>query len=348
MKRVIFFTAILCVLMSHSMQAQFDTQLSNYWAATNFYNPGAAGQSGKLELTGLYRLQWLGIENAPKSGIIIGEMPFKIGEKQHAVGAIMYNDQAGLFKTSVLSGQFSYKLKLGGGDLGIGLQVGYINESFDGTQVKLPDNLGQNENNEGAGPGGADEAIPGTEVSATSFDGSFGVFYHKPQGYVGLSGTHLIAPKLELTDNVFLEIPRSYYFTAGYNIQLRNPLLELRPSVWVRTTEPSSFYLEGDSLLVPVKENTLKAMWTQTQIDVSLRLIYNKSLWGGVSWRKDDAVVIMLGGKFKLIEIGYAYDFPISRIRTGTTGSHELFLKYALDIYKKKGKKGNYKSIRIL
>ncbi|MDL2223864.1 type IX secretion system membrane protein PorP/SprF [Bacteroidales bacterium OttesenSCG-928-M06] len=349
MKKNLFILIVLFCIFPITLRAQFDTQLSNYWAMNNYFNPASAGYSGKLEVAGLYRLQWLGVENAPKSAVIVGDMPLKMGNKYHGVGVSMYNDQIGLFKSTVMSGQFSYKMKLFGGDFGIGVQAGYIEESFDGSKVILPDDLDDGEgSSEGGTGGGNDESIPKGEASGSSFDAALGLFFNKPKWYVGLSVTHLTAPKLALDDNVVLEIPRSYYFTAGYNIQLNNPLLELRPSVLVKTTELSSYYLEGDTLLVPSEENTLKGMWSQTQIDVTLRLVYNKSLWGGLAWRKDDAVVVMLGGRFKMIEIGYAYDFPISAIRTSTTGSHELFIKYAMDLNLKKGKKGKYKSVRIL
>lgn len=348
MKKYLVITIFFLSFTPKVLKAQFDTQLSNYWAMMNYFNPASAGYSGKLEVGGLYRLQWLGVENAPKSGLIVGDMPLKLGKKSHGVGINMYNDQIGFFKTTVFSGQFSYKMKLFSGDLGIGVQAGYIDESFDGSNVKLPDNM-EEEGSEGgnAGSSNQDEAFPG-QATSSSFDAAFGFFYYKPKWYVGLSVTHLTAPKLELTENVLMEVPRSYYFTAGYNIQLNNPLIELRPSFLVKATEVSSFYLEGDTALVPTKGNTLKGIWSQTQIDISLRMIYNKSLWGGISWRKDDAVVVMLGGRFKMFEVGYAYDFPLSSIRTSTTGSHELFIKYALDMDIKKGKKGRYKSVRIL
>lgn len=339
MKRLILILMITFLSGSLALKAQFDTQLSNYWATTNYFNPGYAGQSGKLDVSALYRLQWIGIEGAPKSAVIVGDMPLKIKEKQHGVGITMYNDQIGLFKSNVISGQFSYKVKLFEGSLGIGLQLGYVNQSFDSGKIELPkDDENYDE---------SDEAIP-ADASGSSFDASLGLFYSKTKWYVGLSATHILAPKIDLGENVVFEIPRSYYFTAGYNIQLNNPLLELRPSVLIKTTELSSFYMEGDTLLVETKSNTLKGMLKQTQIDVSLRMVYNKFLWGGVSWRKEDAIVVMLGGRIKMFEIGYAYDFPISKIRTASTGSHELFLKYTMDMNLKKGKKGKYKSVRIL
>jgi hypothetical protein len=111
----------------------------------------------------------------------------------------------------------------------------------------------------------------------------------------------------------------------------------------------SSLYIDKDSLVAATKPNTLQGMLRQTQVDVSLRMVYNKMFWGGLSWRKGESMIIMLGGQFKMLEVGYAYDVPLfsDLIRT-TSGSHELFIKYLVEINFKKGSKGKHKSVRIL
>ena len=342
MRKAISIGFILLFSAGQSLRAQFDTQLSNYWAVPTYYNPAYAGQSGQLELTGLYRMQWLGIEHAPKSGIVLGEMPLSIGGWEHGVGVSMYNDRIGLFKTSVISGQYALKIKLFRGSLGIGLQAGYITDSFDGTKIEIPDDEEHNP---------IDPAIPTSQVNGNSFDAAFGVYYTDSlkRWHVGLSATHLLAPSLTLNESYVRDIPRSYYFTAGYNIRLNNPLLELRPSVLLKTTEVSYLYIDEDSLVVATKPNTLKGMLRQTQVDVSLRMVYNKMLWGGLSWRKGESMIIMLGGQFKMVEIGYAYDVPLfSDLIRATSGSHELFIKYVMEMDLKKGSKGKHKSVRIL
>jgi type IX secretion system PorP/SprF family membrane protein len=340
MKKTLFILFLLLIAF-HSLMAQFDAQLSNYWSANNYFNPGFAGQTGNLELTALNRMQWINISGAPRTTLITAEMPYQFFGREHGIGLNMYNEKIGLFSSNVISAQYAFKTHLFKGNLGIGLQGGYINEVFDGSKVKIPSD------NEFFDPN--DNANPGSEISGNSIDVSLGIFYSKKNFYAGLSLTHLLSPKLVLNDSYILEIPRTYYFTAGYNIQLNNPLLELRSSLLVKTMELSSFYVEGDSLLVPVKkENILKGMLAQTQVDISLRMVYNKTFWGGISWRKQDAIVVMLGGKFKMIEAGYSYDYPISRIIKGSWGSHELFLKYSVDLSKKKSAKNKHKSVRIL
>ncbi|MDR3219352.1 MAG: type IX secretion system membrane protein PorP/SprF [Dysgonamonadaceae bacterium] len=324
----------------HPLTAQFDSQLSNYWAITNYYNPAYAGQTEDLQLTLISRLQWLGIENAPRTTILAAQMPYQFMGKVHGVGASMYNDRAGLFSVSVFSGQYAWKKKIAKGLFSAGLQVGYINQTFDGSKVEIPDNDEYHNPN--------DPAIPTSEVSGKSLDASLGVFYSKEKWFTGLSVTHLLYPKLELGENYTYEVPRTYYFTAGYNIQLNNPLLELRPTLLAKTVEMSSLYLDPDSLIEKVEGNMMKAMWRNAQLDVSVRMIYDKKFWGGLSWRNGDAMVLMLGAKFKMIEAGYAYDFPISKIIKESTGSHEVFIRYVMDMNLKKGIKNKHKSVRIL
>ena len=342
MKKIV--VIILFCTVYGSLSAQFDTQLSSYWAVPNYYNPAYAGESGQLQLTGLYRMQWLGITNAPKTGIVLAEMPFLFFGRQHGAGVSMYNDQIGLFKSNVISGQYAFKLKLFKGNLSIGIQGGYISETFDGSKVKIP-------NDEGFDP--QDDAIPLSQVSGNSIDAAVGVFYTDSlkRWYVGLSATHIFAPKLELNDTYILDIPRSYYLTAGYNIRLKNPLLELRPSIMLKSTEIGNwkYDAENDTLWANIHPNTFKGMLKQSQIDVSLRLVYAKMLWGGLSWRSGESMIFTLGGKFKAIEVGYAYDVPFfSDLIRMTSGSHELFIKYAMDLNLNKGLKGKHKSVRLL
>jgi type IX secretion system PorP/SprF family membrane protein len=339
MKKILFIVVLTCFIGSHSLMAQFDSQLSNYWAAINYFNPAYAGQTKDLEATLLNRTQWLGIENAPRTTIITAQMPYQLMGRTHGVGASMYNDRSGLFSVSVFSGQYAWQKEMLKGKFSAGIQVGYIDQTFDGTKVDIPKDDYHGEN---------DEAIPTTSVSGKTIDAALGFFYSREKWFAGLSVTHLLSPELELNDNYIYEIPRTYYFTGGYNIQLNNPLLELRPTFLVKTIEMSSLYLDPDSLTEKIETNTLKAMMRNTQVDISLRMIYNKKFWGGLSWRKGDAMVFMLGGKFKMIEAGYAYDFPISRIRRESTGSHEVFIRYTMEMNLKKGIKNKHKSVRIL
>jgi len=336
----LFFTGIIIVAgFQLSLKAQFDSQLSNYFALMNYFNPASAGHSDKLEATYLNRMQWIGIDGAPRTSILTAQLPYKFMDRIHRLGVSMYNDRSGLFSLSVISGQYAWKKSVLKGDLSLGLQVGYINQTFDGTKVEIPEDDYHNQ---------TDPAIPTSKVSGKSVDVALGILFSKPSWYAGLSVNHLLAPKLNIEEKYIFDIPRTYYLTGGYNLPVSDGEFELRPSFLLKTMEMSAVYLDEDSIVEKVETNTFKAMMRNTQIDVSLRLVYDNKLWGGLSWRNSDAIVVILGGKFKMIEAGYAYDFPISAIRRESSGSHEIFIRYSMDINLNKGVKGKHKSVRVL
>jgi Bacteroidetes-specific putative membrane protein len=342
MKRGIYILLVLLLCNIAGVKAQFESQISQYWAVPNFFNPGYAGSNkGKLDISAFARLQWIGVEGAPRTTMIMAEMPMTFLGREHGVGAVVYNDQIGLFSNSVMGLQYAYKQKIGKGTLSIGLQGGYVSSSFKADSINVPDQEGAIN-------------LPSGALSGNTIDLGAGIYFSTKKFYVGLSAMHIVAPNLELNERYAVEIPRSYYFTAGYNIQLNNPLLELHPSVLVKAVEPSNIKVEADSTVQIVeKGDIMKAMWKQTQIDVSLRFTYNKMLWIGASWRgatfdRGESAVVMIGGKFKSFALGYSFDYPLSPIGSSTWGSHELFLKYILDMDNKKKRSKKHKSVRIL
>lgn len=303
---------------SFQVKAQYDAQFSNYWAAPGYYNPAYAGQTQKLEALLLNRQQWVGFEDAPRTMLISVEMPFKFLGRTHGVGVMMLNETLGLFKHSVLAGQYAYNKKLWGGNFSAGIKVAKIDETWFGSKVEIPNDDEYHEEN--------DDGIPKVDIKSSALDFDLGFYYSHKRWYAGFSVTHLLEPEMDSEDGetTIAYLPRGYYLMGGYNIQFANPLLELRPSVFVKSTIQ------------------------MTQIDLSARLVYNKMFWAGLGWRYGDAGIAMLGANIKSFQVGYAYDFPLSSIRKGTTGSHELFLKYFVDLNLNKGNKNKHKSIRIL
>ena len=321
MKKLVSIIVVLLSVGSLSVKAQYDAQLSNYWAATSYYNPSYAGQSGKLEVTLLDRMQWLGFDNAPQTMLISAEMPLKFLGRTHGVGVMMMNETLGLFKHSMLAVQYAYKKKLFKGDFSAGIQVAKIDQTWFGSDVEIEVPGGDDYHES------TDDGIPMVDITASSIDFNLGLFYSRKNWYVGLSVTHVLEPEMSSSEDektTISYLPRGYYLMGGYNIQLSNPLLELRPSVFVKST---------------IQMN---------QLDVSARLVYNKLFWAGLGWRYGDAGIVNIGAQIKSFQAGYAYDFPLSSIRKGTTGSHEIYLKYITDLNLRKGNKNKHKSVRIL
>lgn len=297
------------------IRAQYDSQLSQYFMAMGYYNPAYAGVREDLNLLALSRLQWIGIEGAPKSFFIHADMPFKLGKTNHGVGLLIFTEGIGLFQNTHVNLQYAYKQKLLGGTLSAGLQFGLVNQSFNGEKVFYPTSQFHQQQ---------DQAIPNVQVSGMGMDIGAGLYYTHKKFYVGLGVTHLNKAEVRLDEYSSMYLSSTYNLTGGYNIQLRNPLYELQPSVFLKT-DMQSF-----------------------QADITARLVYNKMFNGGFSWRVNESVILLLGAKFGSFHVGYAYDFPTTPILKGTSGSHELMVSYKLKLKKSKSGKNKHKSVRIL
>jgi type IX secretion system PorP/SprF family membrane protein len=320
MKRF-WFVITLSSLYAFHVCAQSDVaQFSHYFTTMSYYNPAYAGKNGDLNLLALYRLQWLGIRNAPQSMVIAADMPWKLGKSQHGLGVVAMNESLGLEKNLYISAQYAYKKKLGKGILSLGLQAGLVSKAFSGDSIYIP----ESEDHEPD-----DEALVKSQADAMGLDLAAGLFYHTPQFYVGVGIMHLLESTLELDENMERKIEREYNLTAGYNIQLQNPLIELHPSIFVQTN------------------------LQMTSMDITARMVYNKMFNGGLGCRMGDngkinAAIFYLGATIKGFRIGYAYEFPTSAILKGSIGSHELMATYGLKLDKSKGNKNKHKSVRIL
>lgn len=313
-RRFLSIVILLCACASF-VQAQYDTRLSQYFLAKNYYNPAVAGSTEDLNLMALGRLEWVGIKRAPKSAFVIADMPFALGKTQHGVGAVVYIETIGLFMNTHAGLQYAYKYKLFGGVLSGGIQLGIVNQSFDGTKVEQVESDYHQE---------TDEAIPTEQVSGMGFDMNFGLYYTHKRFYAGFGMSHLLEPELQLDENAYTYIGRTLNFMGGYNIQLKNPLIELQPSVFL-LTDLQSFH-----------------------VDITARLEYNKMFNGGFSYRVNESVGVLLGVKLGQFQAGYAFDFPITALSSVSSGSHELCVRYALKLNKTKTGKNRHKSVRIL
>ena len=227
-----------------------------------------------------------------------------------------------LYSNMTIGAQAAYKLKLFKGELSIGLQLGFIDESFKGSEVILPDGDDYHQ--------GTDEGIPTTDVHGTSFDLGLGVWYTHRYFWAGLSATHLNEPTVTMstdgTDGKEYEFKagRVVYFMAGSNIPIKNTLFEIQPSFLV------------------------KSDFTFTTGEITARVRYNKFLTAGVGYRVNDAISLILGAEYKNFFLGYSYDYATSAISRASNGSHEIWGGYRLKLDLGEKNRHKHKSIRIM
>ena len=91
---VIAFMAALCPA---AMWGQSDPLYTQAWALPTLYNPAAAGSTDFLRIRGGARLQWVGIDNAPKSFSGAADIPFKLLGRRWGGGVNVTQEGIGLF-----------------------------------------------------------------------------------------------------------------------------------------------------------------------------------------------------------------------------------------------------------
>lgn len=105
---------------------------------------------------------------APQTYFVTGDMPFKFLKQNHGVGLVVTSETEGLYSHLILGAQYAFKIKLWKGVLSLGIQLGMLDERFDGTQVSIPTSDYHQ---------ATDDGIPTTELQGMSFDMSFGAWY---------------------------------------------------------------------------------------------------------------------------------------------------------------------------
>ena len=292
--------------------SQQDPQFSQNQNNRLFPNPGVAGSNNAICATLLGRNQWVGFDGRPETYLLSVHAPVPV--IYGGVGLSVYSDQLGQESTFGAKLAYAFRTsKLGPGDLGVGVGLGFINKSL-------------NSNWRSTDPFAQDDVIPDNGAGDTGFDMDFGIYYEiQNKLYFGLSTTHLMETQIQdsyetptsVSDvDLNYRVSRHYYVMAGYDHAI-NAEWDLKPSVFVKS----------DAL--------------STQVDVNVSVLYNKLVWGGVSYRLQDAIIPMVGINYQapgkgaaggLFKFGYSYDVTTSLIRQHSSGSHEIMLNYCFNI----------------
>ncbi|MBI9057828.1 type IX secretion system membrane protein PorP/SprF [Labilibaculum sp. DW002] len=310
MKKFIFFILLAC--SSLLAKAQQDPQFSQNMFNILSVNPAFAGSEEDILVSAINRQQWVGFDNAPVSTVVNVSTPISFMGADHGIGLTILSDKLGFEKNTAMRFSYAYQKKISTGSLNIGVSVGFQNNSLKGEWfVPTGDGFVSAEDDLGAG---------NIDDSKLVFDLGLGFYYHTNNFYVGTSVSHLNKPNIGYNETVETYLARHYYGMAGYRYEL-NESWEILPSIFYKT----------DAVV--------------SQFDLNTNIRYNKRIWGGVSYRVDDAIVGMLGVLFNNgIQIGYAYDISTSKI---AKGSHEFLLAYRFNT-KLERRNQKYKSIRFL
>lgn len=292
--------AFFCLsFMALACQAQQTHQYTQYIFNQYGHNPAVAGSKKCVEGRMGAREQWWGFEGAPLS--LYASMYGRLRNKTrnvHGLGVYIQRDDLGPTSKTSFSGSYAYHVPVGlEARLGLGIAAGLQQFRFDANKVSIYQRN--------------DPAIGGSGSALIYPDISAGLWFYTKQTYIGLAGLQLLKrPMPGLGPDS--KITPHFNFTGGYATKGNN-YYSLQPS----------FMLKFTPLAPP-------------SLDLNLMMTLRQRFSYGISYRVQDAVALLVRVRlFKVLDVGYSFDFITSRIREGAPlGSHEISLGFS-GCYKK-------------
>lgn len=314
MKRGIAYVILLLMLgVTAKLSAQQLPLYSQYIFNGFMVNPATAGYDGYTSFNTTARQQWLGFGEAPRTYSAswqtrVLKRSYKIINRPVAsdnrlrpstkgrvgLGAYLINDVNGKVATTGASFTYAYHIHFRRQQLSFGLAAKAIQYRIDTDQLTF------------GLPG--DPVLNGVKPTAYSPDADFGIHFYDPNFVLGLSVSNLLQTSVKLGGSVIPNFgtPRHYWFMGAYRIRL-SQMLELEPGTLLKTSEN----------------------WNP-QGDFTLKLIVNDQFWGGLSYRTNQSMILLLGVRIEGLHFGYSFDWAFSEIAHFNYGSHEITLSYKL------------------
>jgi type IX secretion system PorP/SprF family membrane protein len=271
---------------------------TNYVLNNYAYNPAVAGSKGHAVANVNYRNQWVGFKDAPKSYLVSLHGAF--GKQKKAAAGVMINaDNTGLLSKTTGYLTFAYHVKLNKTyKLGLAASVGMIQYRIRLYDAKVADT--------------GDDLLTGNLLSNNVFDANGGLYLYSDKLFFGISGYQFLGNKITWKDSQSNLAPH-LYSTLGYTFKV-SKTLSVQPAALLKLNNP-----------------------TPLQPEFTVRGIYKNLFWIGGSFRLHDAASALAGVTIKdKISIGYAYDFPITKLKSYTSGSHEIVLVFQFKKPKRK------------
>jgi len=291
----LIFTGV--ILLSFKGMAQQDPLYTQYMYNMSVINPAyATDNPGMLNLGGLYRSQWVGIDGAPSTANFFAHTP--VSERVELGITIVHDEIGDWVKENNITADFAYILPLNETNkLSFGVKGGI--STFDANTSglilnQLNDPAFQNTN----------EVFPVFGVGTYLFGEKY---------YVGLSAPNLFTSKY-LENNQGLralgEENIHYFLTGGYVFDLSEDF-KLKPAFMARG-------VKGAPLSVDVTANVL---------------MYNR-LEAGIGYRFDESITGLINFAITPgLKVGYAYDYTTSNLGDYNDGTHEFLILFDLDLF---------------
>ena len=260
-------------------------------------NPAYAGSRGALSAFLSYRMQWMGIPDAPVFQSVSLNAPMK--NDKVGLGIMAQFMKFGFTRSQSIYASYAYRINLAYGKLSFGLKAGFDRSNTDYTGI-----LTTTQN---------DPVFITDDKPYFLPNFGAGVYYYSDKLFAGISIPDFLSYKKNTTtSSVEMYHSISKYdliFSAGGLITF-SQVLKFRPSVLI------DYSLEKTKGL--------------TQLDINGNFIIGDLIWVGGSWRTSEQVVVgilqlQLNPQFMF---GFSYDYPVGRMNSYSKGSSEFILRY--------------------
>ena len=323
-KNVVINSVVISLLCTNA-SAQEYFQLTQFIYSAHAINPAFSGIEDLVSANISMRTQWTSIAESPttfyfgfngslsgmKNGFsnqrtlrksvprLYNKIQNQPGSMTHGVGFYLFQDAFGPFRetSGYLTYAFNYQInKKYKVSTGISLEIS--NQRFREMDVSLynPDQdvIYQQYAD---GPG---------NMSHLNLNG--GIALYGNNLFIGYSIHHFLRARISKDNFTEAGLNGFYHFVmAGFNIHT-GPEWMFQPS----------------TLLKVNSENNIA-------IDLVGKIKYRELIWGGLSYRHEDAIGFLLGFIIEeKVFVNYSYEFQTNDIRKYSSGSHELVLGYRL------------------
>lgn len=305
MRKIYAYLMLSLGVMSLSSVSAQDAEFTQFYANPLYLNPAFAGSNICPRVCINYRNEWPAIAGTYITTSASFDR-FVYGIKS-GIGLMVLNDRAGkgTLNTLNVSGIYSYQLRVTREfALNFGLQGTYGEKSLDWSKLTFGDMI-----DDRRGFVYNTEEIPGK--SKRSFvDFSAGVLGFSKRFFGGVAVHHITQPDEGLIGQS--KLPVKFTAHAGAIIPIGH---------------------DGDASISP----NILYQQQQNFHQLNLGLYVNKgALVGGLWYRNNDAIIVLLGVQHGMFKVGYSYDVTVSKLTNASAGSHELSL--GLQFYCKKPK----------
>ena len=289
----------LALLLFGTTLGQQDPQFTQYLYNLSVINPAyTTNELGLVKFGALYRSQWANTVGAPTSMTFFGHA--SINEKiETGISIISDNIGDGVVRENNVFADFAYIVKLDTkSNLTLGLKGGFTNFDTNFNGFLLPEFQ--------------DDTAFNQNLNSIFPNLGAGAIYQREKLYAGVSVPNLLNSTHLENQNGIQKIGSEethFFLIGGYVFNLTSDI-KIKPSFLAKLVNGSP-----------------------ATIDFSVNALFNEKLEGGISYRNQDAVIATFNVKvMPAIRIGYAYDYTLSNLGSFSSGSHEVFALFDLNI----------------